>query len=77
MIFIFSEKVIWLPFALRIGLPGSSALQKDGLAEPVILQSRTPRETNSKGQWGAKLIYSTTTTTTTPTTTTTTTTIFR
>jgi hypothetical protein len=39
---------------LRIGVPGSSALQNDGLDVPVILQCRTPRETNPKGHWGPK-----------------------
>ena len=38
--------------ALKIGLLGSSALQNDGRAAPVILQCRTPRETNPKGHWG-------------------------
>jgi hypothetical protein len=48
----FYQKVIWPPMALRIGLPGSSALQNDGLDVPVILQCRTPQETNPKGHWG-------------------------
>jgi len=43
--------------ALRIGLPRSSALQNDGLDVPVILQCRTPRETNPKGHWGAKILF--------------------
>jgi hypothetical protein len=38
--------------ALRIGLPGSPALQNDGLDMPVILQCRTPQETNPKGNGG-------------------------
>ena len=38
--------------ALRIGLPGSSAFQNDGLDVPVILQCRAPRETNPRGHWG-------------------------
>ena len=38
--------------ALRIGLPGSSAMQNDEHIKPVILQSRTRRETNPKGHWG-------------------------
>ena len=50
----FYEKVIWPPMALRIGLLRSSALQNDGLDVPVILQFRTPRETNPKGHWGPK-----------------------
>ena len=33
----FSQKVIWPPMALRIGLLRSSALQNDGLDVPVIL----------------------------------------
>jgi hypothetical protein len=37
--------------ALRIGLLGSSALQNDGHIKPVILQCRTPQETNPKGHW--------------------------
>ena len=40
----FSQKVIWPPMALKIGLPGSSALQNDGHLKPVILQCRTPRK---------------------------------
>ena len=48
----FYQKIIWPPMALRIGLPGSSALQNDGHIVPVILQCRTPQETNPKGQWG-------------------------
>ena len=47
-----SQKVIWPPMALRIGLLRSSALQNDGLDVPVILQCRTPQETNPKGHWG-------------------------
>ena len=42
--------------ALRIGLPGSSAMQNDGHIKPVMLQCRTPRDTNPKGHWGAKLL---------------------
>ncbi len=38
--------------ALRIGLPGSSALQNDGHIVPVTLQCQTPRETNPKSHWG-------------------------
>jgi hypothetical protein len=38
--------------ALRIGLPGSSALQHDGLDVPVILQCRTPQEYNPKDNLG-------------------------
>jgi hypothetical protein len=38
--------------ALRIGLLKSSALQNDGLDVPVLLQCRTPRETNHKGPTG-------------------------
>jgi hypothetical protein len=38
--------------ALRMGLLRSSALQNDGLDVPVILQFRTPQETNPKGHWG-------------------------
>ncbi len=38
--------------ALRIGLLRSSALQNDGHIKPVILQCRTPQETNPKGHWG-------------------------
>jgi hypothetical protein len=37
--------------ALRIGLPVSSALRHDGHMEPVILQCRTPQETNPKADW--------------------------
>ena len=48
----FYQKVIWPPMALRVGLPGSSALQNDGHIKPVILQCRTPRETNPNGHWG-------------------------
>ncbi len=43
--------------ALRIGLLTTSALQNDGLDVPVILQCRTPQETDPKGQWGANLIF--------------------
>ena len=46
------EKVIWPPTALRIGLLRRSALQNDGLDAPVILQCRTPQESNPKGHWG-------------------------
>ncbi len=45
----FDEKVIWPPMALRIGLLRSSAVQNDGLYAPVILQCRTPQETNPGG----------------------------
>ena len=48
----FSQKVIWPPLALRIGLLRSSAVQNDGRIKPVMLQCRTPRETNPKGHWG-------------------------
>ena len=37
--------------ALRIGLPGSSALKNDRHIKPVSLKSRTPQETNPKGHW--------------------------
>ena len=37
--------------AFRIVLLTSSALQNDGLDVPVILQCRTPQETNPKGHW--------------------------
>ena len=53
----FYEKVIWPPMALRIGLPGSSALQNDGHIMPVILQCRTPQETNPKGHWGPNCFF--------------------
>ena len=39
--------------ALRIGLLRSSALQNDGLDVPLILQCRTPQETNPKSHWGS------------------------
>ena len=52
----FSQKVIWPPMALRIGLLGSSALHNDGLDVPVILQCRTPQETNPKGHWGPNCV---------------------
>ena len=48
----FYEKVIWRPMAVRIGLLRTSALQNDGRIKPVILQCRTPQETNPKGHWG-------------------------
>ena len=38
--------------ALRIGFPGGLALQNDGLDVPLIVQCRTPRETNPKGHRG-------------------------
>jgi hypothetical protein len=38
--------------AFRIGLPDNSALQNDGHIKPIILQCRTPQETNPKGHWG-------------------------
>ena len=47
--------------ALRIGPLRSSALQNDGLDAPVILQCRTPQETNPQTShvvqcsWGGKL----------------------
>ena len=34
----------WPPMALRVGPPGSSALQNDRLDAPVMLQCRTPQE---------------------------------
>ncbi len=40
------------PLALRIGLLRSSALQDDGHIKPVMLQCRTPQETNPEGHWG-------------------------
>ena len=43
--------------ALKIGLLRSSALQNDKLDAPVMLQCRTPQETNPKGFWGAKLLF--------------------
>ena len=43
--------------ALKIGLLRSSALQNDGHIKPVILQFRTPQETNPNGHWGAKLFF--------------------
>jgi hypothetical protein len=46
------QKGIWPPIALRICLPGSSALQNDRPDLPVTLQCRTPRETNPKDHWG-------------------------
>jgi hypothetical protein len=45
------------PKDLRIGIPGSSALQNDGFDVPVILQCRTLRETNHKSYWRAKLLF--------------------
>jgi hypothetical protein len=48
----FLQKVGWFPLALRIGFPGSSALQNDGFDVPAILQCRTHQETNTKGQLG-------------------------
>ena len=42
---------------LRIGLLGSSALQNDGPITPIILQCRTPQETNPEGRWGVKLLF--------------------
>ena len=53
----FSQKVIWPPMALGIGLLRSSALQNDGHDVPVILQCRTPRETNPKGHWGPNYFF--------------------
>ncbi len=46
------QNVIWLPVAMRISLPGNSALQNDGHIKPVILQCRIPWETNPKCHWG-------------------------
>ena len=43
--------------ALRIGLLRSSAQQNDGRIKPVILQCRTPQETNPKGPWGPTLSF--------------------
>ncbi len=43
--------------ALRIGLLRASALQNDGRVKPVILQRRTPQETNPKGHWGPNLLF--------------------
>jgi hypothetical protein len=43
--------------ALRIGLLKSSALQNDGLDGPVILQFRTPQETNPKGHSGPNYFF--------------------
>ena len=43
--------------ALRIGLLKSSALQNDGRIKPVILQCRTPQETNPKGQSGPNCFF--------------------
>ncbi len=51
------EKIMWPPMALRIGLLRSSALQNDGLDAPVILQCRTPQETNPKGHWGPHYFF--------------------
>ena len=53
----FYEKIFWLPMALRIGLLGRSAPQNDGLDAPVILQCRTPQETNPKGHRGPNLFF--------------------
>jgi hypothetical protein len=39
------------PNGSRIGLPGSSALQNDGLIVPAILQCRNHWETNPNNQW--------------------------
>ena len=50
-------KVVWPPMALRIGLLRSSALQNDGRIVPVILQCRTPHETNPKGHWGPNYFF--------------------
>ena len=50
----FMKKQFGPPMALRIGLLGSSALQNDGHIKPVILQCRTPQETNPKGHRGPK-----------------------
>ena len=43
--------------ALRIGLLRSSALQHEGLDAPVILQCRTPQETNPKGNCGPNCVF--------------------
>ena len=43
--------------ALWIGLLRISALQNDGLDAPVILQHRTPTETNPKGHWGPNCYF--------------------
>jgi hypothetical protein len=47
----FYHKEIVHPIALRMRLLRRSALQNDGLDVPVILQCRTPQETNPKGHW--------------------------
>ncbi len=52
----FSQKVNWPPMTLRIGLLRISALQNDVQDVPVILQCRTPQETNPKGHWGPKYL---------------------
>ncbi len=51
------ENIIWPPMALRIGPLRSSALQNDRLDAPVILQCRTPQETNPKGHWGPHYFF--------------------
>ena len=53
----FYGKTLWPPMALRIGLLESSALQNYGLDAHVILQCRTPQETNPKGQWGPTYFF--------------------
>ena len=53
----FQENAIWLPVALRIALLRSSALQNDGRIRPVMLQCRTPQETDPKGHWGPHYFF--------------------
>ena len=53
----FDENTIWPPMSLRIGLLRSSALQTDGRIKPVILQCRTPQETNPTGHWGPHYFF--------------------
>ncbi len=51
----FLQNVSWVSMALRIGFPGSSALQNDGFDVPAILQCRTLQETNTNGQLGEQI----------------------
>ena len=51
------QKAIGPPLAIRIGLLWSSALQTDGRIKPMILQCRTPQETNPKGHWGPNYFF--------------------
>jgi hypothetical protein len=46
---IFSISNLLPQLAISIGLLESSALQKGGHIKPIILQRRTPRETNPTG----------------------------